>query len=139
VSVTVDLDALAEAFEDASVSLEYYVDCVTGEVILVSETLGFIEAGHQRAAMAEQPNRYFAVPIQSPAERIEELEAFADAADDAMAEKIEAALDSGDPMGRFAKQLAAHDDLAVEWRAFRSRQARERAAQWAAENGFEVT
>lgn len=135
-SVAVDLDALAEAFEDASPALEYYVDRFTGEVILVSETLGFIEAGHQRAAMAAEPDRFLAVPAQSPAERVEELEAFADEADDRLAEQAEAALDSGDPLGRFGKLLAAHDDLAVEWRGFRSRQVRERAAAWAKAQGF---
>ena len=47
--MTVDLEELTDAFEDASAELNYFVDLETGDVILVSETLGFIEAGPEIA------------------------------------------------------------------------------------------
>jgi hypothetical protein len=47
----VDLDNLTDAFEDASPVMPYFLDRATGEILLVADALGFIDAERQRLAM----------------------------------------------------------------------------------------
>lgn len=135
--VRVDLDALTEAFEDASAELSYFVDRVTGEVILVSDTLGFIEAGLQRAEMAEEPDRYVPVPVSGLDELIEDLEAFIDGlGDEAIQDALEQTLDTADPKSALNANVAKHEEIARAWRRHRTAQFRGRAAEWLNQNGF---
>ena len=133
----VDLDALTEAFEDATAELSYFVDRETGEVILVSDTLGFIEAGLQRAEMAEAPGRYLDVPVSGLDEFIADLEAFIDGLEDeGVQEALEETLDAADPEKALDTYLAKHEEIAPLWIEHRKRGFRTRAREWLTENGF---
>jgi hypothetical protein len=137
VTAQVDLDALTEAFEDATAELSYFVDRETGEVTLVSDTLGFIEAGLQRAEMAEAPGRYVSVPVSGLDELTEDLEAFIDGlADESIQEALEATLDAPDPRKALDAYLAKHEDLAPEWQRHQRARFQARAGKWLKENGF---
>jgi hypothetical protein len=136
-SVSVDLGVLIEAFEDATPELRYFVDRETGEVILVSDTLGFIEAGHQRAAMAESPGRYLAVPVAGLDEFTADLEAFIDQLDDKAArDALDETLDAPNPVQAVDAFMAKHDELTPTWRTHRATNVRARANEWLKENGF---
>lgn len=136
----VDLDALAEAFADATPALAYFVDAETGEVVLVSDTLGFIEAGQQRLAMAEHPGRYLQVPESTVSDLEKDVEAFVETLDDddELAEALDDALDGVDVQRDVAAVYAKREGAAAQWRAFRDARFRERAAAWAHEHGFQT-
>jgi hypothetical protein len=136
-TVRVVLDELIEAFADASPALSYFVDRETGEVILVSDTLGFIEAGLQRAEMSEAPGRYLPVPVSGLDEFVEDLEAFIDELDDKSAqEALEGTLDAPDPRKALDAYLAKHDSLTSLWTEHRNARFRTRAVTWLKESGF---
>lgn len=136
-SVDVDLDALAEAFADASSVLEYYVDRESGEVILVSESLGFIEAGEQRFEMSLRPQRYARVPGATEADLIDDLESFLEGVSAAdLAGRLEAVLDEHDVPKALDKVLAKRVDIATAFAAHRSIRFRARAARWLGEQGL---
>jgi hypothetical protein len=137
VTVQVDLGALTEAFEDASAELSYFVDRETGEVVLVSDTLGFIEAGLQRAEMAKSPGRYMPVPVSGLNQFIEDLETFIDGLDDeSVQEALEETLDAPDPVKAVAAYLAKHEKVASEWKVHRKARFQNRAFEWSKANGF---
>jgi hypothetical protein len=138
-TIAVDLDALIEAFEDASPALNYYVDRETGEVILVSETLGFIEAGQQRAEMAEQPGRYIAIPAAGTTELTDDLESFIDSIEDETVQAaLEDALDAPDVAAGLTKALAKREAVAEAWSRYRHDRFRDRALRWLEANGFDA-
>ena len=118
--IAVNLDDLVEAMEDASETLNYFVDRETGEVVLVSDTLGFIEAGYQRIEMAKSRGRYVPVPIGAATSFSGDLESFIDGlSDEELAGQLEEALDALDP----GKREERHDDrrskeYARQWRYF---------------------
>jgi hypothetical protein len=135
--VTVDLDDLTEAFMDASLALNYFVDLQTGDVILVSETLGFIEAGQQRFEMELSPGRYLAVPVERALCYEDDLMLFLERVTDReLAEALERALERADPPQRVDALLAPYPAIAGAWAAFRRAQVRQRAVDWAALQGL---
>jgi hypothetical protein len=139
VSGPVDLDDLTLAFEDASPTLSYFVDRETGEVILVSDTLGFIEAAHQRAAMAEAPGRYVPVPVSTLDDFIEDVEAFIDEIDDEQLQiDLDDALGAVDVRKRIAAVLARDEGVEAAWKRFRQERFRERAAAWISANDLDA-
>jgi hypothetical protein len=137
VTASVDLDELAEAFADASRELEYSVDRETGEVILVSETLGFIEAGEQRFEMSLQPGRYLRLPVATVDDFVADLESFVDGmTDQRLATRLEEALEESDPARAVRHTLAKHEDIANAFAAYRAIRFRRRAARWAEEHAL---
>ena len=137
--IMVDLDDLVEAMEDASESLNYFVDRETGEVVLVSDTLGFIEAGYQRIEMAKSRGRYEPVPISAVTDFSGDIEAYVDGlADDVLAEQLEEALDALDPQKRVDSVLEELGGNASNWSEFRKKRARARAINWLEIHGLIV-
>jgi hypothetical protein len=129
----VDLDDLAEAFADASAVMPYFLDRRTGEVILVSDALGFIDAERQRLAMREEPGRYVAIPVAGSGWWLALMEGFLDGvADDNIAARLEPALDAHDPLAAWQRFMGAHPALNAEWQATTAAAQRDRAATWLA-------
>jgi len=139
----VDLDDLAEAFADASRAMPYFLDRATGEVLLVSDALGFIDAERQRLAMREEPARWVAIPVAGSGWWLALMETFLDTVTDArVADRLERALDALDPVMAWRKILGADPALNAEWEATVATAQRERATTWLAalteENGREL-
>lgn len=133
--MNVDLDDLTDAFADASPALNYFVDLETGEVLLVSETLGFIEAGQQRFEMELSPGRFLEVPVERALLYEDDLMLFLERVADAqLAGSLEGALERADPADRVAALLAPHAEIAAAWTAFRHAQVRGRATAWLEEH-----
>ena len=128
----INLDDLADAFEDASPVMPYFLDRETGELLLVADALGFIDAERQRLAMAEEPGRFVPIPPLSSVWREETMEAFLDEVeDDALAEKLEAALDKSDPVRAWNVIIGGDDD----WKRFFRMKTRKCAEDWLREVG----
>jgi hypothetical protein len=137
--VKVDLELLIEAFEDASAGLNYYVDLETGDVMLVSDTLGFIEAGQQRFEMELTPGRYLAVPEKQSIDFDDDLEAFLERLDDdELARTLEHALDALNPSKSIDAILSQHEEIAADWKRFQRVRVRERAMDWLNEHKLDV-
>lgn len=136
--VRVDLAELTEAFADASPKLNYYVDRETGEVVLVSDTLGFIEAGLQRVEMGKSPGRYLPVPVAGLNQFTEDLESFIDELDDrSTQESLEELLEAPEPIKSLATYLGKHEEFAPSWANHRHACFRDRARHWLIEQGFQ--
>jgi hypothetical protein len=136
-SVRIDLDELTEAFADASPALNYYVDRETGEVILVSDTLGFIEAGLQRIEMSKARARYLPVPVSGVNDLSEDLESFIDDLDDeTTGATMEELLDEPDLGKSLATYLAKNEEIASAWADHRHERFEARAKRWLTEQGF---
>jgi uncharacterized protein UPF0158 len=137
--VNVDLEQLADAFEDASAELNYFVDRETGDVVLVSETLGFIEAGQQRFEMDLTPGRYLSVPAASTFDFEDDMDAFLERVDDDdLAVALENALDDVNPSKRIEVLLGSHPEIAANWKRFRRERIQTRARKWVDEHGLSV-
>jgi hypothetical protein len=123
----VDLDDLTDAFEDASPVMPYFLDRTTGEILLVSDALGFIDAERQRLAMKKERTRYIPIPPLSFAWREEAMEAFLDQiADDGLAEQLEAALELPEP-GKAWNKILGED---AGWLDFLRTRTRSHAEAW---------
>ena len=129
----VDLDDLAEAFADASAKMPYFLDRETGEILLVSDALGFIDAERQRLAMREEPARYLAIPVAGDLWWLDLMEIFHATIGDAdLAARCERALDAPHARAAWARVMDAFPDLNAEWQAALAAAQRERAASWLA-------
>ena len=123
----VDLDDLTDAFEDASPVMPYFLDRKTGEILLVADALGFIDAERQRLAMKKERKRYIPIPPLSIAWREEVMEAFLDQIDDDhLVGKLEAALDLPEP-GKAWNTLVGED---ARWLDFLRTKTRAYAEAW---------
>ena len=123
----VDLNDLTDAFEDASPVMPYFLDRTTGEILLVADALGFIDAERQRLAMKKERTRYIPIPILSAAWREEVMEAYLDRIDDEkQAERLEAALELPDP-GKAWNNIVGEG---ADWRDFLRTHIRARAEAW---------
>jgi len=123
----VDLDDLTDAFEDASTVMPYFLDRETGEILLVADALGFIDAERQRLAMKKERARYIPIPPLSLAWREEVMEGFLDQIDDVdLAGKLEAALDLPEP-GLTWNTLVGED---AHWLNFLRSHIRAHAKAW---------
>jgi hypothetical protein len=123
----VNLDDLTDAFEDASPVMPYFLDRTTGEILLVADALGFIDAERQRLAMKKERARYIPIPPLSTGWREEVMEAYLDRVDDDMlAGQLEAALDLPEP-GKAWDKIVGED---ARWLAFLRSHIRAHAESW---------
>ena len=123
----VDLEHLTDAFADASPVMPYFLDRTTGEILLVSDALGFIDAERQRLAMKKERTRYIPIPPLSLAWREEVMEAYLDRIDDEMlAAQLESALELPEP-GKAWNKILGED---AGWLDFLRTQTRSHAEAW---------
>jgi hypothetical protein len=123
----VDLDDLTDAFEDASPVMPYFLDRETGEILLVADALGFIDAERQRLDMKRERARYLPIPPLSFAWREDVMEAFLDQVDDErLAGQLEAALDLPEP-GKTWNTIVGED---TRWLDFLRMHMRAHAEAW---------
>jgi len=123
----VDLEVLTDAFEDASPVMPYFLDRETGEILLVADALGFIDAERQRLAMKKERKRYIPIPPLSIGWREEVMEAYLDRIDDEkLSKRLDAALELPDP-GKSWNNIVGED---ANWIAFLRTQTRAHAEAW---------
>lgn len=129
---TVDLDHLTDAFEDASPVMPYFLDRQSGEILLVADALGFIDAERQRLVMKKHRARYIAIPALSAGWREDVMEAFLDGVeDDDLSTQLEAALERSDPIKAWNAIVGEN----AAWLGFFRMKARERAESWLHDRG----
>ncbi len=136
--IPVDLEELAFAFDDGSPEHEYFLDLETGEVLLVAEELGFIEARQERERIAEHVERYLPVPQLGATVASGDMDAFVETvADDRLQELLDVALDGQGACRRFRDALDRYPAERDRWHAFRHERLMARVRAWLAEEEIE--
>ena len=143
--IKIDWDELESAFDSKQEDLVYYLDLVTGQVILEGsgEEAGFDddkdaleEALEETVVVRKESSRLYVEPPGDDDE-VAWMEGFADeieATDAGLAESIRQALDSDDPQDGFREALRTHADRRDRWFAYRSDRLHDVIEGWIAEH-----
>ncbi len=127
----VDLDELAFAFDDGSPEHEYFLDLETGEVLLVSDNLGYIEAQQERERIEEEFDRFLPIPQSGSSAGYEDMDAFVETVEDErLLELLDVALDGKGAFRRFRDVLDRYPAERDRWYAFKDERLKTRIREW---------
>ena len=136
--VRVDLEELAFAFGDGSPEHEYFLDLETGEVILVSDTLGYIEARQERERIEEEFKRFLPIPQPGSSAGYQDMEAFIETVEDErLGELLDNALDGKGAFRRCRDVLDRYPAERDRWDAFKDERLKSRVRDWLADERIE--
>jgi hypothetical protein len=135
--VSVDLDELCAAFNDASSELRYFLDTETGEMILVSDMLDQDEMQQQLAEIdAADMGRYLAVPLADSHKAYRDMEDFiATVRDEPLQDLLSLAIQGRGAFRRFKDVLLGHPETRQRWFDFEAARLEARVRQWLADEG----
>jgi hypothetical protein len=136
--VSVDLDDLCTAFDNASFELQYFLDTETGEIILVSEGLDEDEMEQQLAEIdAADVGRYLEVPRADSHDAYTDMEDFiATVGDDRLQELLSVAIQGRGAFRRFKDVLAGHPAERQRWFDLEAARLEARVREWLADEGY---
>ena len=125
---TIDLDALAEALEDHSDFLRWFIDPVSGEVLAWSENM--------EEPDPEESGALYIYPIPSH-EAYSDMQDFVGRVDDPRAaDLLERAIEGRGAFRRFKDTLFEFPELRETWFAFHDVRMRRRAIEWLSSVGL---
>jgi len=141
----IDWDELETAFENRNEDLTYYLDLVTGQVILegegedahFDEDAEMEDAVDVEAAPRDEPTRLYVVSFTDDDE-IDWMEEFIEG-DDAISHALKetlAELVAQGPSQKFKDELRHHADVRARWFLFRSERLHEVMDAWMEEHGI---
>lgn len=137
-TVPVDLEELAFAFDDGSPEHEYFLDLETGEVILVSENLGLIEARQERERIEDGLDRFLRIPQPGSSAGYQDMDEFVETVeDDRLLELLDVALDGKGAFRRFRDVLDRYPAERDRWYAFKDERLKTRIRDWLTEEEIE--
>ena len=129
--VAVDLEELAFAFDDGSPEHEYFLDLATGEVLLVSDNLGYIEARQERERIEEESDRFLSIPQFGSSAESADMESFVETVEDErLLALLEGALDGNGAFRRFRDVLNRYPVERDRWYAFKDERLKTRIREW---------
>jgi hypothetical protein len=128
--IKIDWDELESAFDSKQEDLIYYLDLVTGQVILEGEgeehdfedDENGLDAVEEPVISRNETSRLYVEP-PGDEDEITWMEGFADeveGADAALAERLREALDGDDPLDGFREALRARADQRDRWFVYRA-------------------
>ncbi len=144
--IKIDWDEIEAAFDNKREDLVYYLDLVTGQVILEGEgeESGFEDDGDlldedsaDEAPAREETTRLYIEP-PSAEEEAAWMEDFVDEAGDpdaALVEALREALDGPDPVNAFRDTLRGHPEERDRWFVYRADRMHEAVDVWLDANG----
>lgn len=138
--VRVDVDELRFAMEDASYEHRYFLDIVTGDVILISEWSDDDDDTRENLEKIDEavPGRYLEVPRVESREGYEDMQAFIDTiSDERLRELLHVAIQGRGAFRRFKDVLARHSVEQEQWFDFQKARLDSRARDWLADEGYE--
>ena len=129
--IKIDWEELESAFDSQQEDLVYYLDLVTGQVILEGEgeeddfedDENGLDSAHDEPAVPRNETSRLYVEPPGDEDEVTWMEGFADeieAADAAFAERIRQALDGDEPHDGFRDALRAHAEQRDRWFAYRA-------------------
>ncbi|MHA1381570.1 MAG: UPF0158 family protein [Candidatus Helarchaeota archaeon] len=135
VKIIVDIYELMEAFEDNSGSFNYYVDTVTGKVVMLANEFiddDFDEPDKKRMKIEnEYGDRYIETPIIPSYEAYNDMQDFIETINDKnIQETLYIAIDGPGAFRRFKNVLLNHPDEQQKWFEFKKGKTLERIKNW---------
>ena len=147
--IKIDWDELESAFEATREDLVYYLDLVTGQVILEGEgeEADFegedaMDEGVDEAPVSRQETTRLYVEPPSPEDEIDWMDAFArelQGTTPDVAEELRQALDSEDPHDGFKEALRHHTELRDRWFLYRADRLHDTIDAWLADHAVHST
>lgn len=137
-ALPVDLEELSLALEAETADLRWYLDTLSGDVILVTPEYEPAENdGLTVQEIESSPSRFVRVPASNPANAVEDMKAFvASLGDPQLQESLQLALSASRPEKRFKTALSWLPERQQQWHAFYRQACRQRAIEWLAELGI---
>ena len=147
--IKIDWDELESAFDSKQEDLVYYLDLVTGQVILEGEgeeddfeaDENSLDSGHDEPAVPRKETSRLYVEPPGGEDEMTWMEGFADeieSADTALAEHIRQALDGDAPLDGFRDALRARAEHRDRWFAYRADRLHEVIDGWLADHEVAV-
>jgi len=146
--IKIDWEELEAAFQTRREDLVYYLDLVTGQVVLEGEGEDSIEGDDDmdeerspEASRRNQTTRLYIVP-PSPEDEVVWMEDFVDEVeklDAAVVERLKKALTGDDPTEAFREVLRQHPAERDAWFLYRTQRTHEVIQEWLDENGVRST
>jgi hypothetical protein len=136
----VDLDELCSAMEDSSYEHDYYLDLITGEIVLVSDWMDEEETERLRDRIDRNPDRYEEIPKVESHEAYKDMEDFiATVRDKHLAELLEVAINGSGAFRRFKDVLLRYPEERERWFHFKDARMQERALEWLDDIGITLS
>lgn len=145
--IRVDWDALVEAFHASNDDLVYYLDLVTGNVVLEGEEEGedFEDEDFEQAAVPSVPVddsiRAYIRPLDTP-RKLEWMRTFLDegghGSDDEAVAALRVAADDPDPAGALGAALQEHAEARDRWYLYRAERTQGVIDAWLHEHEVEL-
>ena len=138
--VSLDFEALIEAFKDRDYDQSLFLDLEKGEILSVLESDFNEEDRHPVAAEIDShPDRYLGIPNLEPDDRLEDLAAFVreEGAEDLVV-RVREALSAGLGGGDIQELFAGEPSLAEEWASYLHARMKARLVEWLSSKGVEA-
>lgn len=137
-ALPVDLEELSIALEAETADLRWYLDLVSGDVLLVTQE--YEPAEHDGLTVTEietSPARFVRVPASSPARSVDDMKAFVSSlGDPQLQESLDLALSASRPEKRFKTALSWLPERQQQWHAWHRQACLQRALDWLARMGI---
>lgn len=149
-AIKIDWDALDDAFNNQNDELVYYLDLVTGHVVLEGEgeedtfddeddySGGTL---HAAASTQNDATRLYIWPPDTAC-KVDWMKVFVDSEttiDAAVAQRLRDALQLDEPAGEIVEILREHPEERERWFRYRTERVREMIDRWLEEHAVEVT
>ena len=130
-TLKIDLDELYLAMEDSSYEHEYYLDLVTGEILLLTEYMDDDEGKKLREKIDNGLDRYERIPKAESREGYEDMQDFiATVKDERLSELLEVAINGKGAFRRFKEVLLNYPEERERWFHFKDNRLQARALEW---------
>jgi len=130
-TLKIDLDELYLAMEDSSYEHEYYLDLVTGEILLLTEYMDDDEGKKLREKIDNGLDRYERIPKAESHEGYEDMQDFiATVKNERLWELLEAAINGKGAFRRFKDVLLNYPEERERWFHFKDNRVQARALEW---------
>ncbi len=135
--VNINWEELCEAIGDYSQTRYYFLNKLTGELLVLSEYMS--EAGKMELRKKLGPSKlsdYMPVPTLASREGYKMMEDFAEILyDDKLKEHLKEILSSESPFKKFKDIVMKHPEERIHWLEFRQKKLREQAEAWLKQEG----
>lgn len=135
--ITVDIGMLAIAMESDDGEGEWYLDKVTGEIILFTDYEND-EIREKRQQLEENPERFLHIEANASQDAFELMEEFVDSiANESVQKVLFRALNERKPFRRFKDELLNFPEVRQQWFAYKNASEEKIAREWLDANNIQ--
>jgi hypothetical protein len=130
-TLKIDIDELYSAMENSSYENEYYLDLVTGEILLLTEYMDDEEGKDLREKIDDDPDRYELIPKAESHDGYEDMQDFiATVKNEHLSELLEVAISGKGAFRRFKDVLINYPEEKERWFQFKDTRVQAKALEW---------